>query len=335
MGLKKVLIIRFSSIGDIVLTSPVPRSLKKSHPDYEVHFLSKKAHKDLLLHNPHIDKLHILKDSLGETIQELKQENFDYILDLHHNLRSFLIKLRLGVKASSFPKENWAKYKMVRFKNRKIKLRHIVERYADTLSIVGSQLDHEGLDFFVPEGLEEKAQNLLSEQLPQVSEKPLAIVLGAKHATKRWPASHFIELIEQLGEAVVLIGGPDAKEEAEEISKFIQTPLYNSVGHLSLLESAALLKQCRAVVAHDTGFMHIAAAFQMDIYSLWGNTVPEFGMTPYKSPHQLLEIRNLDCRPCSKIGFDQCPKGHFACMKQQKAEKVAERIKGGMPKSEL
>jgi len=333
MGRKKVLIIRFSSIGDIVLTSPVPRSLKKSHPDYEVHFLSKKSNKDLLIHNPHIDKLHILKDSLEETIKELKQEKFDYILDLHHNLRSFIIKFRLGVKARSFPKENWAKYKMVRFKNREIKLDHIVERYAATLALVGSELDEEGLELHLPESLEGKAEELLKKNLGAVSSKPLAIVLGAKHATKRWPSSHFIELINKLGEAVVLIGGPDAKEEAGEISHAVQTPVYNSVGQLSLLESAALLKQCRAVVAHDTGFMHIAAAFQMEIYSLWGNTVPEFGMTPYKSPHEILEVKNLDCRPCSKIGFDQCPKGHFSCMQDQKAEMVVEKIRRGISKS--
>ena len=332
MGRKKVLIIRFSSIGDIVLTSPIPRSLKKSHPDYEIHFLSKKANTDLLIHNPHIDQLHILKDSLSETIQELKQEKFDYILDLHHNLRSFLIKLRLGVKARSFPKENWAKYKMVHFKDRGIKLDHIVERYASTLSLIGSKLDEEGLELHLPAGLEGQAQELLKKNLGVVSQKPLAIVLGAKHATKRWPAHHFIELIQGLGEAVVLIGGPDAKEEAEEIRSAVQTPVYNSVGKLSLLESAALLKQCRAVVAHDTGFMHIAAAFRMEIYSLWGNTVPEFGMTPYKSPHEILEVRGLDCRPCSKIGFDQCPKGHFSCMQNQKAEMVAERIKRGIAK---
>lgn len=333
MGRKKVLIIRFSSIGDIVLTSPLPRSLKKSHPDYEIHFLSKKANKDLLIHNPHIDKLHILTDSLSETIRELKQEKFDFILDLHHNLRSFLIKIRLGVKAQSFPKENWAKYKMVRFKNRKIQLRHIVERYASTLSLVESKLDEEGLELHLPEELEEKAKQMLVDHLPKASPQPLAIVLGAKHATKRWPADRFIELIQKLGEAVVLIGGPDALEEAEAISKAVQSPLFNSVGKLSLLESAALLKQCRAVVAHDTGFMHIAAAFGMEIYSLWGNTVPEFGMTPYKSPHQVLEIKDLDCRPCSKIGFDACPKGHFACMQNQKAEDVAKAISQGIPKS--
>ncbi|MEM8887385.1 MAG: glycosyltransferase family 9 protein [Bacteroidota bacterium] len=333
MGRKKVLIIRFSSIGDIVLTSPVPRSLKKSHPDYEIHFLSKKANKDLLIHNPHIDKLHILKDSLGETIKELRKEKFDYILDLHHNLRSFLIKLRLGVKARSFPKENWAKYKMVRFKDRRIKLDHIVERYAATLSLIGSELDEEGLELYLPEGFEGQAEELLKKNLEVASQKPLAIVLGAKHATKRWPAHHFIELIKELGEPVVLIGGPDAKEEAEEISEAVQTPVYNSVGQLPLLASAALLKQCRAVIAHDTGFMHIAAAFQMEIYSLWGNTVPEFGMTPYKSPHEILEIKDMDCRPCSKIGFDACPKGHFSCMQDQKAGMVAEKIKRGILKS--
>ncbi|MEM6802701.1 MAG: glycosyltransferase family 9 protein [Bacteroidota bacterium] len=326
MESKKVLIIRFSSIGDIVLSSPVIRSLKEARPSYEIHFLSKSANKDLLIHNPHLDKVHLLKDSLSETLKELKAENFDYILDLHHNLRSFLIKTRLRIPCSSFPKKNLQKYLMVRLKRRNIQLDHIVHRYGETLKLLGLELDEKGLELHLPAGLEEWAKKELASFFEQKQEKVLAVVLGAKHATKRWIPEYFIELLNALNRPLILLGGPDAREEAEFIAKGLQVPYFDTVGSYKLLESAALLKMCEEVISHDTGLMHIAAAFSKKIYSIWGNTVPAFGMTPYKSPHEIIEQKDLSCRPCSKIGYDSCPKGHFKCMKDTKPSEVLKLI---------
>jgi len=321
---KKVLIIRFSSIGDIVLTSPVVRSLKKAHPDCNIHYLSKSANKDLLLFNPYLDKIQLLKDSLSETIKELKAEKFDYILDLHHNTRSFLVKMRLGVPSKSFPKENFSKFRMVHFKNREIKLEHIVSRYGTTLSLVHTQLDHEGLDFFLPESKELEAKKQVAEKVKAWKKKPIAVVLGAKHATKRWIPEYFVELLNARKEPVILIGGPDAIEESKFIQAKLTVPFWDTVAQFPLLEAAALMKQCRAVLTHDTGFMHIAAAFRMQVFSIWGNTVPEFGMTPYKTDHIIIEQKDLACRPCSKIGYDKCPKGHFRCMREISPKAVAD-----------
>ena len=101
------------------------------------------------------------------------------------------------------------------------------------------------------------------------------------------------------------------------VSKTARSPIHNGCGRYSLHQSASLLRQAAFVVSHDTGLMHIAAAFGQRIYSIWGNTVPEFGMYPFRTEYEALEVPGLPCRPCSKIGFAQCPQGHFRCMRAQ------------------
>ena len=321
MEIKKVLVIRFSSIGDIVLTSPIVRSLKKASPKTEIHYLTKRAHAELLLHNPYIDKVHSWQTPLKPLFETLKQEKFDYILDLHHNLRSLRVKWKLKTKASSFPKENLAKYLLVRFKVQSHPIAHIVERYGKTLEGLGLGLDSEGLDFFIPELADRQAAVLFSTASFQQS-SVLCVVLGAKYKTKRWIPDYFIQLLNAYGNPVILIGGPDAREEADEIMAGLKIPVLDVVAKVNLMVSAALMNRCDKVLAHDTGFMHIAAALQKNIFSIWGNTVPAFGMTPYKAPHIIVENKDLPCRPCSKIGFDQCPKGHFKCMKELTPDKI-------------
>ncbi|MEL7532793.1 MAG: glycosyltransferase family 9 protein [Bacteroidota bacterium] len=315
----KVLLIRFSSIGDIVLTSPVLRSLKQARPEVEIHYLSKQGFKDLLIYNPYLSKLHFLDEEAKLPLQALKAEGFDYVIDLHKNLRSWRVKQALRCPSVSFDKQNLAKYKMVRSAKPPQQLPHIVNRYADCLAAFDVALDQKGLELFLPDGAEAAAQKRLNDW---GHSHPLAIVLGATYATKRWPTAKFISLIQQYQQPVLLIGGPDAQEDAAEILQKVKTPVFDAVGKYSLLDSAALMKQASQVLAHDTGFMHIAAAFGQSVISLWGNTVPEMGMTPYKTPHQIVERKGLSCRPCSKIGYERCPKGHFKCMEEIKVETV-------------
>lgn len=327
MRMKKVLIIRFSSIGDIVLTTPVIRSLKLAHPEVEVHYLTKAGFAPILQHNPYIDQLHLLtSDNWKSLMQVLKAANFDHIIDLHHNLRTLRIKWALRRPSSSFDKQNLRKFRMVHLKAHSLTIPHIVDRYLATLRPLGIQPDGKGLDFFLSSEIEAKADAIWAESEISRQGPPLAIVLGATYATKRWIPEYFVEFIQAYGKPVVLLGGPDAIEEAKLIKESVDIPLIDAVGTYPLLTAAALMKRCQAVLSHDTGFMHIAAAFGMSIYSLWGNTVPEFGMTPYQSPHKILEVQDLSCRPCSKIGFDQCPKGHFACMRNLTPEQVLQAM---------
>ena len=320
----KILVLRFSSIGDIVLTTPVVRALAQQVPGAEVHFATKPAYRGLLEPNPYITKVHCLTGSLGELVQALKAEQFDHIIDLHNNLRTRLIKLQLGVKSSSFDKLNWQKWLLVNFKIDKLPRVHIVQRYMAAAANFGVKDDGEGLDYFIPEGHEVDVATL-----PAPFQRGyVALAIGAQHATKRLPLDKLVELCQRLApRPIMLLGGPEDAPVAEAL---IEVATANSISHLvtpaliangcgrySLHQSASLLRQADFVVSHDTGLMHIAAAFGKEIFSVWGNTVPAFGMYPYRTEFKVLEVTGLNCRPCSKIGFDKCPQGHFKCMRDQ------------------
>lgn len=305
----KILIIRFSSIGDIVLTSPVIRCLKQQVAEIELHYLSKKIYEPVLAANPYIDKLHFLEDSLSECITELKSENFDHIIDLHHNLRTLLIKTKLGVKSSSFDKLNWQKWLLVNFKINKLPDLHIVDRYLQTTDFLGVKNDGNGLDYFLMNSYS------LEELLPKSHQKYISLVIGAQHGTKRLPLEKLIELCLKIKYPIVLLGGPEDNKRGEEIARMAGAHVFNACGSFKLDQSAFLVKMSEQVISHDTGLMHIAAAFNKPILSIWGNTIPGFGMYPYQASHsRTFQVPNLPCRPCSKIGSEICPKGHFNCM---------------------
>ena len=324
----KVLIIRFSSIGDIVLTTPVIRCLKTSLPACEVHYCTKKSYAGILEANPYVDKLHLLGESLNALIAELRKEKFDYIVDLHNNLRTRIIKLRLSRKSYSFDKLNYEKWLMVNFKINKLPNRHIVDRYMDTLAPLGIKMDELGLDYFIPE----KDETDIS-WLPETHRQQyVAYAIGAQHNTKKLPLSRMIELCDKINKPIVLLGGKEDAANGEKIEEFFlrrdpggpyeagleelnkKTVIYNACGKFNLNQSASLVKGARYVFTHDTGLMHIAAAFKKDIYSIWGNTIPDFGMYPFRTHFIILEKKGLKCRPCSKIGYSECPEKHFLCM---------------------
>lgn len=327
----KILIIRFSSIGDIVLTSPVIRTLRQNFPEAQIHFFTKKAYSDLVIHNPYISQVHFLeKDNLALKIKELQNLHFDYIFDLHHNLRSFRIKLALRKPAFTFQKQNWERYLFTKWKLKDTKIRHVVDRYLHTCKEFEQktgnhfQYDEKGLDFFIPPN--ETFPPLFDNNISLSN--AITVVLSATHATKKWLPEYFISLLNDLNMPVILLGGKSEITESETIAKQLTCPYFNSVGKYSLLQSAALMTQTRFVLTHDTGFMHIAAALGMKIFSLWGSTSPELGFAPFKAQNISLEIKDLYCHPCSKIGLDKCPEGHYKCMKDLLPEKVKEIIKG-------
>ena len=321
----KVLLIRFSSIGDIVLTSPVIRSLKQARPEIELHFATKRTYQDLLIANPYVDKLHLLEASLITLIKQLRAERYDYILDLHNNIRTRIIKTALMRPYSSFNKENSKKYRLVRNKKISTKIDHVVKRYGNTLDKLNIELDNGGLEFHLTDEVLEQAK-MRSQAFFDEHPKVLGVVLGANYATKRWVTSNFPVLLNQLNWPVVLLGGNDALNEADFIRGKLKIPYLDLVGKESLLVAAAIMKNCEAVFTHDTGFMHIAAAFKQKVFSIWGSTVPALGMTPYKTESYIIENTEIGCRPCSKIGFGKCPKGHFNCMKTLTPDIVLKHI---------
>jgi len=325
----KILILRFSSIGDIVLCTPVIRTLRSQLPDAEIHFATKDSYRGLLDENPYLTKVHSLQESLSQLIKELKSENFDLVIDLHNNLRTRWIKTRLGVKSYTLDKLNIKKWLLTTFKINLLPNRHIVDRYMDCVEPLGIKMDSLGLDYFIPHKDEVELEWLPKEYQHGYA----AVVIGAKFATKRLPKERIIELCDRINKPIILIGGPEEKPIGEEVELFFQRNepedfseglhalgkkaiVFNACGKFNFHQSASLVKQSRWVFTHDTGLMHVAAAFKKEIYSIWGSTIPEFGMYPYRTKFVIFENKNLKCRPCSKLGHKTCPAGHFKCMRE-------------------
>ena len=304
----KILVVRFSSIGDIVLTTPVVRMLKKQL-NTQVHYLTKSSYVSLIKNNPYIDLVYQIENSISEVIADLKKEKYDYVIDLHSNLRTQILKFRLGMPAKSFNKLNMEKFMLTNFKLDNMPKIHIVDRYLETVKNLGVKNDNQGLDFFL------SANDKIDISI--FPKNYIAFIIGGQHATKILPNEKIISIIKKVNKPVLLVGGPEDFERGEQIIANTYNTI-NTCGEYSILQSASLVKQAKMIVTHDTGMMHIAAAFQQKIYSVWGNTVPEFGMYPYLESEQSkrIEVKGLNCRPCSKIGYDKCPKGHFKCMQE-------------------
>ena len=314
----KFLIIRFSSIGDIVLTTPVVRCIRKQYPDAEIHFLTKHSFRGIVEHNPYIDKIHTLGDSFELMLHELAVEEYDYVIDLHHNLRTLRVKKHLKkAKAFSFNKLNVEKFILTNFKINTLPKIHIVDRTFECVKSLGVVDDGMGLDYFIPAIDEIKKDDIPTSHMHGY----IGLVIGAALATKKFPLHKLKELCAAINHPIILLGGKEDYEDGKKIAEVDEIKIYNACGKFNLNESASLVKGAKLVITNDTGLMHIAAALQKPIISLWGNTVPSFGMYPYyggrsNKQYDIVEINKLWCRPCSKIGFKKCPKGHFKCMEK-------------------
>ena len=325
--MQKILIIRFSSIGDIVLTSPVIRCLKEQLPECEIHYLTKKQFSPLFKANPYVEKVYSIEREVSEILNELKNENYHFVVDLHKNFRSKKVIHSLGKPYSGFPKLNVKKWLLVNFKINTLPEKHIVERYFMACSKLKISNDNKGLDFFIP-----------ADDEIDINTLPLAFskgfytwAIGGAHNTKIFPVDKIIETIRKIDFPFVILGGSEDTERGVEITASAPERVINGCGRYSVHGSASLVRQSEKIITNDTGMMHIAAAFGKKIISIWGNTVPAFGMYPYmpeyESRSKIIEIKDLSCRPCSKIGYSKCPKKHFRCMDDIDVESLAEAIR--------
>jgi ADP-heptose:LPS heptosyltransferase len=305
----KILVIRFSSMGDIIYTTPVVRCLKKQLPKAEIHFLTKPAFQYIYENNPYVDKLLFLKPTLFETIKTIKAEHYDYIIDLHNNLRTTLIKLNTRIKSSTYKKQPILKWLSLKFNIKLIKPIHLVERYMEAVSFLGVKNDEQPIDYYI------KTDHQLNQLLPASHQNNYVVfIIGATHFTKRMPNEKIISICKQINHPVVLLGGNDVKANGQEIATKAAN-VYNACGITTLDESVFLVSKAVSVIGFDTGLTHIAEAFDKPIVSIWGGTAPELlGVQPYKIKEALVAGVDLPCRPCSKFGLAECPLGHFKCM---------------------
>lgn len=328
----KILIIRLSSLGDVVLTTPVPRLLRKKFPNSEIHFITKSEYSDIYINNNNVNKVINLEQNLKKTIKFLKSERYDLVIDLHNNLRSNIIKYSLSVKHLTYNKQSFARWL---FSNLKIKLviKHITESYIETLNNLDIEDDDKGLDLF----LHEKDLYDLNKMPNEFRNGFYVLVLGGKYKTKRLPVEKSIELCDKINRPIVLIGGKNEYSDSLKIENFFRkekddddvsdilnkrTTIHNLCGKLSILESAWILKLSNVVYTNDTGFMHIASALQKKVVSIFGSTHPSLGFFPYKTNFYVYQNTNISCRPCTKIGLNRCPAGHFKCMNELKFDHI-------------
>ncbi len=290
-----------------------------------MHFLTKKEFLPLIRVNPYIDKIHILDGNMHALLQSLKVEQFDYILDLHRNFRSMRVRSSLKIMSFTVDKINLAKFLMIRFKVNRLPEKHIVDRYMETTRLFDVTNDGKGLDYFIPPE-DEVALTSLPESFRSGY---IALVVGAMHGTKQMPGEKMINICRELDLPVILLGGKREGVMGREIDKQTSDQVLNTCGQYNINQSASLIRQSRVVITPDTGLMHIAAAFHKKILSVWGHTIPEFGMYPYLPDRasKIFEVVGLPCRPCTKIGKKKCPKGHFRCMNDIDHKEIISTVK--------
>lgn len=310
---KKILILRFSSIGDLVLITPAIRCISNTFPNAQIHLLCKPQFCNVLANNPYINCILPIESNILKQISNLKSANYDLVLDWQSNFKSRWISLLLNVKTLRFNKLNFKKWLAVRFKTLDVlPQQHIVDRYFKSLESQGVTYDGLGLDFFV------NTNSIVCIETEFKIQKPFVVIgIGASYYTKRISHTKLFELMNWIKWPVILIGGPDDIKTMNHFkSHFPQQIFFKS--DFSLHQSASIIQQADWIFSSDTGIMHIAAAFKKPVISLWGNTIPEFGMVPFEPNSQniILQVKSLECRPCSKLGFASCPRKHFNCMNQ-------------------
>ena len=311
----KILIIRFSSIGDIVLTSAVVRCLYQQIPNAEIHYLTKKQFAPLFQYNPYLKKVWEYSKELTDTINALKSENFDWIIDLHNNLRSKRFCWYLKIKVLAFNTYRWQRFLWIKFRIPFKPYLHIVERFFLPLAKINVLYDNQGLDFFYPQ----------DTPIPNLPNHYLVWVIGASYTTKQLPSSKVIEGLNNILAPVVLLGG---KEDIQLATQIIDNTLHqnviNLVGKTTLIESAKIIDMSQCIISLDTGMQHIAAALKKKIFAIWGATNPTLGYTPFLPkifPENLhvtnFQVESITCSPCHQHGTLKCPQKHFKCMLNQ------------------
>ncbi len=322
----RILIIRFSSMSDILLTTPVIRAISQQIEEAEIHFLVNSKNQDLLKANPRISKIHVFQGDTKATVEALKSENFDFIIDLQHSRRTKRICQQLNLPCSFLKTHSFKRWFFVRVKINTLPHHHLVERYFETAKALHVNNDHQGLEYYIPDN-----EQFDTDDLPVFFEDGyVAIILDAERNTQRIPTTKIVEVASILHKPVILLGSKEIKDIGQEIASQLGDRAYNACGEFSFNQCASLIQQSACVLTGDSVFMHIAAALGKPVCSVWGSTVPEFGKYPYmpgqRQMFRMFEMCSLKCRPCGQRGYKKCPRRHFRCMTKISATEIADWI---------
>lgn len=333
-GLAHVLIIRLSSLGDILLTTPVLRLVREYCPMARIDFLTKAIYKDLLCANPCVDRVLLFdpQQGLRQTLRTLRQTRYDLVMDLHRTLRSRL--LCCGVLAQrqlTYAKRTVRRALLVHLGwNTLQAMTSVPELYTAPLRHLGMTAPLPPLEMHLTSESRETMRAYVRQALPHsVEGSLLALAPGARWPTKRWPVERFAAVAQELAQAqraaVVVLGDGEDVPLAQELCRRLRVPVLDSTGKLSLMHTAALLQQCRLLLSNDSGLMHMATALRVPVVAIFGPTVQEFGFYPFQACAQVIST-DLPCRPCSTKGSVRCPRGHHQCMQQVSVAQVGAAV---------
>ncbi len=336
-----ILVIRLSSLGDVILTTPLLASIKAARPESRVSVLVKKAFADVFLGHPAVDEILIFEErGLFGWLGEIRRRRFDVCLDLHDNLRSAVWRTFSGAKRTvRYDKRTDERRILVRSKTSSPRLEPPVkERYLECLAVLGIPVKERRTSLHVA-----GAARLPEDWLREFGDAPLiGVAPGAAHATKRWLPERFAaaadSLAEKISGRVILLGTPSDDGPVREVLEYLKTPAQNFVGRTSLKEFMLLIRRCAVLLTNDSGAMHVAAAQGVPTAAVFGPTVRDFGFFPEEDCAEAVEIGELYCRPCSLHGTERCPEGHFRCMREISTKQVldaAERALAKTPKRVL
>lgn len=333
--MRHILIIRFSSIGDIILTSPLIRAVRRQYPEAEISFAVKKEFFDVVKHNPHIDRFFVYdKQAEGKALKALRQEvkatRFDWIIDIHKNFRSLFLKYGSGAALkTSYSKQIFKRTLLVKLGiNRYKTIKPVYLRYFEAVKKKNIVDDGQGTEVFVADQMVNAMRERLSDDGCLVADRALvAVCPGARWATKRWMSEGFQEVARRLVQDhkafIILLGGKGDAATCQQIHQTLPNDSLNYAGQLSLLESSAMLSFSRIVITNDTGMMHMAQAQKRPVVAIFGCTTKELGYFPIPENSVVVE-HALSCRPCTHNGRHECPKKHYDCMKKITPDQVFE-----------
>lgn len=326
-----ILAVRFSSIGDVLLTTPLLRAIRHRHPAARLTVLTKQTYAPLLSHNPNVSQVlaATANQSLPRLAAELRSARYTHLLDLHDSVRTRALRILVPGRWSSYPKHRLARAALIHGKRNFYRdTRPVAERYFDAARHLEVVPDGQPPDFFLAPDAEQEVAEWFSGGTLLPDRPTIAIAPGAAHATKRWPVEHWAQLVHRVaarGMQVVIVGSAEDTAVAAAIGQGSGSGVANVAGRFGLQSTGALLRRSVAVVSGDTGVMHMATAVGTPVIALFGPTVRAFGFFPYADRAQVLEL-GLTCRPCSSKGGPRCPLGHHLCLRSISPDAVYQAL---------
>ncbi len=330
--LKNIIIIRLSSLGDIVMTSPVFEVLKKNYPESKITFISSKQFSGLMEANPHIDSIiyadlkdeHKDKNGLLRFIKDnnLQDSEFDLLIDLHFNLRSRFLSSKIKSKRKVHWSSDSLKRRLYVAFHIPFNIHPVTYRYLETIAKFIGEKDFSGFSYthYADSDIMER----ILSNYPQLKDAIL-VLPGSQWFTKMYPKKYFIDLLKMFqNEQIYILGGPEEKELCDEIASEINSKSFAS--HFSLSELNSVISVAKAVITNDSGPMHISVGLGVPTIAFFGSTTRGLGFMPDHEDSLVIEDEKLSCRPCSLHGRVICPKKHFKCMNNLKPEVVFSKI---------